>query len=255
VRFALLILSLFGASFFGGVFILSFVNPVLIEQAAREVVRIEVERSVGQKIEALSNSRVALLAQKALDKAEVDVEQTQRAIRDELPRKIAIVVGDMLNANCECRKRLVEYAQLGGSEHLSSLTKVRTRLVSLIELTYASVTTSLLREVRIFTASNAAAFMLLGLVTLLRRKAKLQLVFPALVLVGAVLITGGIYLFNQNWLHTIVFGEYVGFAYTFYLTGVALLLADVIFNRARVTTRLVNSALQVVGSAATATPC
>jgi hypothetical protein len=56
-------------------------------------------------------------------------------------------------------------------------------------------------------------------------------------------------------LHTIVFGQYVGLAYALYLTVVALLLADVVLNRARVTTRLVNVALQAVGSVATAVPC
>ena len=83
----------------------------------------------------------------------------------------------------------------------------------------------------------------------------LQLVLPAFVLVGAVGITGGMYLFSQNWLHTIIFGQYIGFAYSLYLAAVALLLTDVAFNRARVTTQIVNSALNLVGTAASAVPC
>jgi hypothetical protein len=82
-----------------------------------------------------------------------------------------------------------------------------------------------------------------------------QLILPAIVLVGAVIVTGGLYLFNQNWLHTVVFGQYVGLAYIVYLASAALLLADIVFNRARVTTRLVNLTLQSVGSVATAVPC
>jgi hypothetical protein len=112
-----------------------------------------------------------------------------------------------------------------------------------------------MREFRIFTASNAAAFALLGVITMLRRRATLQLMLPALVLVGAVAIASAIYLFSQDWLHTIVFAQYVGLAYSLYLVGVALLLADVAFNRARVTTQLVNSALSALGAAASAVPC
>ncbi len=112
-----------------------------------------------------------------------------------------------------------------------------------------------MREFRVFTGSNAIAFALLGVVTLLRRNATLQLALPAVVLAGAVVVTGSLYLFNQNWLHTIVFGEYVGLAYAAYLAGVALLLADVVFNRARITTRMVNVVLQSVGSAVHALPC
>lgn len=146
-------------------------------------------------------------------------------------------------------------AQKSEVERLSSLTQIRERLVVLVEHTYASVTRNLMREFRVFTGSNAVAFALLGFVTLMRRKANLQLALPAFVLVGAVVLTGSLYLFNQNWLHTIVFGEYVRLAYTGYLASVALLLADVVFNRARVTTRMINLALQSVGSAAHALPC
>jgi hypothetical protein len=56
-------------------------------------------------------------------------------------------------------------------------------------------------------------------------------------------------------LHTIVFGDYVGWAYGAYLGLVALALADVAFNRARVATRLLNALFQSVGSAMQVVPC
>jgi hypothetical protein len=250
-----LAVSLIGAAFFGGSFALSFTSPLLIERAAREVVRVEVERRVGETIDELSGSRIAGFARRALEGSELDIARVNKAIRDEVPQKVANVVADMLKADCECRKRLVEYAERAELERLSTLSQVRETLVVLIESSYASVARDLLREFRIFAGSNAIAFILLGLITLLRPRAGLQLALPAVVLVGAVTITAGLYLFNQDWLHTIVFGQYVGFAYAAYLAFVALLLADVVFNRARVTTRVVNWALQAVGSAATAVPC
>lgn len=255
MRTLLLIVSLSGALVSGGAFALSFLDPLLIERAAREVVRIEVERRVGEKIDALSNSRIAGLAKRALQNTEVDIARAQRQIREDVPRRVADVVADMLNADCECRKRLVEYAQKSESEHLTSLSQVRERLVGLAESAYASVTRNLMREFRIFSGSNAVAFALLGIITLVRRTATLQLILPAVVLIGAVLIASGLYLFNQNWLHTIVFSQYVGLGYMIYLSSAALLLADVLLNRARVTTQIVNAAFQLVGSAATAVPC
>lgn len=179
----------------------------------------------------------------------------QESFRKDVPRRVANVVADMLNADCECRKRLVQYAQKSAAEQLSSFALVREKLVTLIETAYASVTQSLMREFRIFTASNALAFVLLGIVTLVRRRAGLQLALPAVVLVGAVVISGSLYLFGQNWLHTIVFAQYVGLAYCAYLAGVALLLADIFFNRARATTRIMQLVLDAIGSAATAVPC
>jgi hypothetical protein len=255
MRPAILLISALGTLFFGMGLLVSLLNPLLIEQAARGVVRIEVERRVGEKVDALSNSRIVGFAQKALQKTELDIQRTQEALRQEIPRKVANVLADMLNADCECRRRLVDRMQQSEDLRLTSLAQVRENLLSLIESAYGSVTSNLMREFRIFCGSNAAAFALLGAVTLLRRRAAFQLLLPAFVLLGAVVTTGGLYLFEQNWLHTIVFGQYVGFAYVLYVAGVALLLADIAFNRARFTTRVVNQALSAVGAAASAVPC
>lgn len=255
MRYGLLFLGLLGTALFAGAFALSFLEPLLIERAAREVVRIEVERRVGEKVDRLSDGRIAGLAKRALKSKESEIERSLQAIREDVPRKVADIIAGMLDADCECRKRLVEYARSSYVERLSSLRQARETLSSLIESAYASVTRNLMRELRIFTASNAVAFALLAVITLIRRAATLQLLLVALVLVGAVTVTGGLYLFNQNWLHTILFGDYVGMAYAVYLAGVTLLFADVVFNRARVTTKIVNAALEMLGSAARAVPC
>jgi hypothetical protein len=215
VRKALLALSVLGFLVFGGIFILSFVDPLAIERAAHEVVRIEVERRVGAPIGTLSDSRIAELARKALRKTDRDIALTEQSIRARVPAKVA----------------------------------------ALVESAYASVRANLLRELRIFTASNAVAFALLAAVTWFRRGAALHLLLPAFVLVGAVAVTGSLYLFNQDWLHTIVFGDYVGLTYSAYLAAVALLLADVAFNRARVTTQILNVALHLIGSTAVVMSC
>ena len=195
------------------------------------------------------------LAQRALGKTDAEIDIAKREFAEGLSRKVAEVVGNMLNTDCECRKRLVEYATKADEERLSSLGQARERLVSLIESAYSSVTKNLMREFRIFTASNSLAFALLALVTFVRRGAALQLALPAIVLLGATLTTSGLYLFSQDWLHTILYSQYVGLAYAGYLAAVASGLADIVFNRARITTTLINIAFQVIGSAAHAVPC
>ena len=161
----------------------------------------------------------------------------------------------MLDADCECRKRLARSLEEAQRERIGTLEQARGQLAALIESAYASVTAHLMTEFRIFCASNALAFALLFLVTWFRKAAALQLVLPAVVLLGAAAITGALYLFNQNWLHTIVFNQYWGLTYLVYLGAAAAFLADIVFNRARVTTRMVNAVLNVVGSALTAVPC
>ena len=255
MRRSILILSLFGFILFGVAFALSFVKPILIERAAREVVRIEIERRVGEKIDHLSNSRVVNFARKALGKTDAELEGAKRELADGIPSKVASVVAAMLNANCECRRRLADYAVEAQQEQITSLGRVHEQLVGFIESAYASVAASLMREFRIFTASNATAFAILGAVTLARRKAGLQLALPAVVLVAAVGITAALYLFEQDWLHTILHSDYVGLGFVGYLGALATLLADIAFNRARVTTRIINLGVNVVGSALVVPPC
>lgn len=63
------------------------------------------------------------------------------------------------------------------------------------------------------------------------------------------------YVFEQNWLLTVIFNDYLGFTYLAYLAVVFGLLCDIILNRARITTRIVNTVLEAIGSAASAVPC
>jgi hypothetical protein len=222
---------------------------------AREVVRIEIERRVDARVDALTNSRIGALAQRALSKTDADVHEVRRKLKEEVPRQVASTVGNMLRADCECRLRLSALAQAVAMDRLASLSALRENLVSLIETTYARVAESLMREFRIFTGTNALAFGLLYLISYRRKAAALQLALPAVVLVAAVGTTGTLYLLNQNWLHTVVFGEYVGLAYAGYLALVATCFTDIAFNRARVTSSLLNAMFQVVGTAVKAIPC
>ena len=256
MRAALIGVGLLGATVFGLALLLSFVHPIAIERAAREVVRIEVERRVGAKVDELSNSKVAQLAQKALGKTDAEIAAAKQALSQDVPRKVADAVEKMLDPKCECRKRLaVARIKTAQEQHLGTLTRVRESVAGLIESAYASVTANLMREFRIFSGSNAVAFAALALVAFVRRGAWLQLLVPAVVLIGAVLITGSLYIFNQDWLHTVIYNDYVGFAYAGYLLAVAALLTDVLMNRARVTTHLLNALFSVVGVAFQAVPC
>lgn len=255
MRPVVLILGLLGCALFGGAFVTSFVSPLLVERAAREVIRLEVQRRVERRIDALSDSVIAAAGRAALAKVDADLERSLRAVRQDLPAKVAGVVADMLDADCECRRRLVEHARRSQHERFSSLAQLRARLVTSIESAYASVSAGLLRELRIFTGSNALAFALLAVTVALRPRASWQLLVPATILGGAVVLTAGLYLFSQNWLHTIVYADYTGLAYSLYLAAVALLLADLLLNRARVTARIAGLALRALGSAAGASPC
>ncbi len=255
VRGAIVALSLAGTALFGAAFVLSFLDPLLIERSARELVRLEVEKRVGEKVDELTDSTVMKMALKAIGKSAAEIETTKRQISGAVPQKVADIIANMLNVDCECRKRLKSLAEKHYNEKLSSLSQVQERLTHLIESAYAKVSAQLLREFRIFTGANAMVFALLAMVSFRRRAAAVQLILPAVVLLGAASASGYLYLFGQDWLHTILFSQYVGLAYFGYLSVAIALLADVVFNRARVCTRAINAALDTAGSGIVILPC
>jgi len=255
MRQTILGFCLAGTLMFGIAFALSWLHPIWIERAAATALRLEVERETGARVDALAGAPIVGLAQRALGRTDADIARTRDAIRREVPARMAQVTAAMLDADCPCRKRLAAAFDAGAHQHLLTLSQLHARLSGLVESAYAHVRAQLLREFRIFAGTNAAALALIGFAALVRPRAGLQLLLPAAALAGGVLVTAGLYLFAQDWLHTILFDDYVGLAYTGWLGLVALLLADILGNRARVTTRMVNVVLQSAGAAATASPC
>lgn len=255
LRRGLLLIALLGVTLFGGLLLLSWLDPLLIEKAAREVVRIQVEQRVGEKIDTLSNSKVAGFAAKMLGQTEAEIQAKRQALKEGVPSKVAQAVADMLHVDCECRRRMSEQATQTVEQRLGTLEQVQAQLLGLIESAYASTTRDLMRELRIVCFCNAAMFAVLGLIAWRRERAALHLLLPAAVLLGAMGLTGMLYLTQQDWLHALVFGDYVGWGYLGYLGLATALLADVALNRGRVITCALNSAGSAASVSFSVLPC
>ncbi|HYO76390.1 MAG TPA: hypothetical protein VE010_08005 [Thermoanaerobaculia bacterium] len=217
--------------------------------------RREVEARVQKRIATLSESWLAERAWRLAGRNDRATAEAKRKLSENLPQKIAAVVAEMQESDCECRKFVADAASTFLKVELFSRTAVSQTLGRLIRTKYAEVVDALLREFRIFTAANALMFLLLGVTTHFRRRAGLQLLLPAIVLIGAATLVGTLYLFGQDWLHTILFSDYVGLGYFAYLAAAIVLLLDVVFNHARVTTEILNALFNILGVAIQAVPC
>jgi hypothetical protein len=240
---------------FGSLFVLSFTNPAFVESVGREVIRVEVERRTHEKVESLGRTKLGAIAERMVGQNTAEAIEIKRRLAEGVPQQVAAVLAQMRDLSCECRKAVERGITEALGSRIEGLARLNERLTLFIRTKYMEVSESLTREFRIFTGANALVFGLLGATVLLRESAALQAALPAAVLVGSAAIVGGLYLFNQNWLHTVLYADYVGLWYFAYL-GVAIgLLGDIIFNRARVTTKVVNWTLSVAGSAVQAVPC
>ena len=129
--------------------------------------------------------------------------------------------------------------------------QTRTRVVDFIQSKYGETTNKLMREFRIFTGTSAVLFLLFATAPLIKPAATLQLLPVAVALLTTFVLCSWLYIFNQRWLHTVLFGDYLGWAYLAWVTTSLLLFADLLLNRARVTVRL----LSTISSGASLSPC
>ncbi len=251
VRHGIATVSVLGCLLFGGAWLIAMVFPAFAESVTGGVIRIEVEQRVHKGWNAVGNPFPVGMAARMVERNNSDIAEARRQLADGLPRKPAETVSQMAKLDCICRQKIEGAASEALNERITNLDAMNARLTLFIRSTYMNVVTALTREFRIFTGANALLFGALGLTLLARPRASVQLLLPALVLLGTATIVGTAYLFGQNWLHTIVFGDYVGMAYFAYLGVVLAALADVAFFRAIVTTSLLN----LVSSVPLLLPC
>lgn len=248
IRRAILLTSMAGATACFLLLMLAFARPLLIEKWARAAIAMEVEQRVGDVLHASENSRLLKSAERILAHNNKEIAEAKAALARELPSRIALVIDAMFHPDCPCRQRALESERSAQTSRIAVLLKDNARITALIESKYLDVAQSLLREVRIVSAANGLIFLLLSMTALRWKRPALQLLAPAVVLVGAVVLTAMTYLLNQNWLHTILFGDYVGLYYVAYLLVALLFLADIVFYRARLTMVLLGGALAAVGA-------
>lgn len=235
-------LSAAGVWVFGGALAVSLLNPLWVEKVAQEIIRQQVETTLREKVEALDARFLTSRAGQVLQSQAHEAQRIRQMLASQLPERIGRVMAEMADADCTCRKK-VEEAVRGGLEARGlDLQRQQERITALIRAQYLDTAAQLTREFRIFTGSNALAFALLGAALWVRRKAGLHLVPAAAALLLATAVTSYLYLFQQNWLHTVLFSSYLGWGFVAYLALLYAFLCDVLFNRARITCELLNAA-------------
>ena len=255
IRQTVLVVGFVGLIVFLAAFVYSFASPESVEQHAKDIIRYEVEKRVNEKITAIDQSFLAAKAGKFIEKYTDQIRQTQALLSQEAPQRLTAVIAQMQDISCECRKKIEDTFRKGFQAQIINATAAKEYLTVLIRNSYMDTMNQLIREVRIFTGANAAVFAFLVIAVLVKRKAGIHLLPAAVVLLISAVMTAYLYLFNQNWLHTLIFNDFVGLAYLGYLGGVFALLSDIVFNRGRITSDILTSILDAVGSSFEVLPC
>lgn len=259
MKITLRLIGLVGVVLFGAAFTFTYSVPGGVEDAAKEFIKQRIEDETRQKIDSLTHSaqdtKLAALAGKLLQRQESQIAVLKAGLHDKVHEKAAAVIAEMRDLSCECRRKYAQFIKEGMESEVSLLQAADEKIVDFMKSKYMEVATKLTQDLRIFTGSNLAVFAMLLLVSFLKPQAVRHLFLPAVLLVGSTAICSYFYLFRQNWFFTIIYNDYVGFGYLGYVGAVFALFCDIVFNRARVTTWIINALLNTLGAAASLVPC
>lgn len=226
-----------------------------MEGAARAIVHAELQRRVDARVRAMDDGAIGALVRLAAAREAEQVAAMRARLREGIDRHVAAVAEEMRDPACACRITAALAARNGEDWRTALVGGAEARLTAMIRAQYLDVAARLMCEFRVFTAANALVLLFLGIAVAARRNARVHLLPPAVILTTGAAVTAYLYLFAQDWLHTILYGDYVGLAYVPVLGAASLFLADILLNRARVTARTINAVAHVFGGAAAALPC
>ncbi|MES3022947.1 MAG: hypothetical protein V4857_15360 [Pseudomonadota bacterium] len=255
IRRLILWVGVGGATAFFFLLALAFMRAATIEKWARVAIAVEVQNRVAERLHEMDDSRLVRSAERILARNNKEIAEAKVALSAQLPSRIALVMEYMLHPECPCRQRAIEIEHDIQKDRIESLHKNNEQVTRLIESKYRDVARSLIKEVKIFSAAHGIVLLLLAATAFWWQRPALQLLAPAVVMGGAAALTFAIYLFNQDWLKTILFGDYIGFYYIPYLLVALSFLADVVLNRARLTMVLLGGALAALGGIFSVASC
>lgn len=235
------VLGVLGCVIFSAFFALSYSKPAFIEETAKDIIRYRLQAVTQEKVDALSENALFNSARVLMRQHEKEIEFIKQQLANGMPEKIAAVIAEMRNPDCECRSITGEQIRDAMNWRIGSLSQMQQQLISFMQSKYMEIAGHLKREFRIFTGSSAFVFLVLLAAAVFQRGAGVQLLLPAGLLLISTVITAYFYVFGQNWLHTILFSSYVGFAYLAYIGIIFAFLCDIVFNGARVTNMILSA--------------
>lgn len=259
IRILNLVLTFIGAVIFVSLFAYVTFAPNDFDQRTRDFAISKVTDKVDDKIRTIAQSdtadRVSDFAGRISDRLRDRVDD----LLDDLDSGVDVFVADVLAAACklDCERR-AEAAKNVRTFYQSSILKhtmALERVQDLVEGKYDDVMDELRFDLRIFSGASALALIFALLLALFKGRAAAHLLPVSIALTGSTIMMAIWYLFGQDWVMTILFNDYWGWAYAVVLGALSFSMIDIAANRARITSHVLNFIGNAIGGAFNFLPC
>jgi len=261
-KVSLRILGILGIVIFVSLFLFTFADPHLIEKSGKSFIDWKLQSETDKKIDSIVLAEPtkfeSLLGAKARElraETELNLEKVKQQLKADAPAILAEQIAKLRNLDCECRKKWETSLRLSMQAKLLSLESAKAKLIEFSHAKYMEIVENLTLDVRIFLGANSLVFIFLLLASLTKPWAAKQLFLPGGLMLVSTAICSYFYIFEQNWFYTIIYNDYTGLGYIGYLVFVFAILSDIVFNKARVTTEIINACLHAVGKVGDLVPC
>jgi ribosomal protein L25 (general stress protein Ctc) len=248
-----------GTFMYGAAFVYSFTAPESIEKNARGFIKEQVAKKTHEKIDNIGSkykeNKLVKLSAKIFKKKKEQLVLYKESLKLKIDEKLANVMAKMLDLNCECREKYKGIFHNFITTNITDLQTATKKLETFMTAKYMYVVENIIKDFRIFLGSSFISLLIMLLLLFAKPQASIQVNMLAGFMLISTVVSSYLYIFKQNWFYTIIYNDFVGFAYLMYLGIIFLFLCDIIFNKARITTEIVNMILNAIGSSLTAFSC
>ncbi len=234
---------------YGAIFFVSIISADTIRAGAKEFIKYQISKEIHTKIDKLNDNRLIKFIKNKSSEKSVKLQKYKEFLNKHLLSQINLITEKLSKEECECRKQKKALIKSFLIVKIDNVKYSITKLKEFIKVKYVNITFKLIKDMQIAVASSFMAMLLISSLLFIKPKQSIQLNFLTILMLLSTLIASWLYVFKQNWFYTIIYDDYLGFWYLGYLVIVFLLIADIIFNRAKVATGLINMFFNSIGSA------
>ena len=246
---SLKVITLFLTLIYGFIFILSLTSTDTIRVGAKEFIKYQISKEIHAKVDKLNDNKLVKYVKRKTREKSIELKIYKEFLKKHLSSTVDKITEKLSKEECECRKRRRNFVSSFLTTKINNTKKAISHLKEFIHYKYINITSKLIKDIQIASASSFLAMLLISSLLFFKSKLSVQINLLSLLMLLSTLAGTWLYIFKQNWFYTIIYNDYIGFWYMCYLAIVFLLIADIVFNKARVTTELLNAFFSAIGSA------
>ena len=246
---SLKVITLFLTIVYGFIFILSLTSTDTIRVGAKEFIKYQISKEIHTKIDKLNDNKLVKYIKNKSKEKNTKLQKYKEFLKKHLSSTVNKITEKLSKEECECRKMRRNFVSSFLTTKINNTKKAISHLKEFIHYKYINITSKLIKDIQIASASSFLAMLLISSLLFFKSKLSVQINLLSLLMLLSTLAGTWLYIFKQNWFYTIIYNDYIGFWYMGYLAIVFLLIADIVFNKARVTTELLNAFFSAIGSA------